>query len=558
LCVRGPALRRLTAAEDDSRQLDRFELVAELATGGMATVYLARVSGVGGFQRFVAIKRLHPHLAREPEFIEMFLDEARLAARIHHPNVVSILEIGSTEQGYYIVMEYVEGDTLGRLLSRVGQLGSRLPLEVGLRIVIDMLAGLEAAHELTDDDGNPLLIVHRDVSPQNVLVGVDGNAKLTDFGVARATSRLSITRTGQLKGKVAYMAPEQAQGDAAVDHRADVFAAGIVLWEVLAGRRLFKAEGDAQTLNRVLTDPIPSVQSVWPDVPPVLDAITARALHRDRASRYQTALELSEDLEKEARNLGLDGTNRDVASYLEEALGPEITSQREAVRAWVARTDPGRRSYSQTPAPGQTATRIERKRGSLPPGPAPSISGVASLPPPPRLPGLAPSRGTPAEPAQSAGSTTPKGIAAQAAPSSDSLPKSPDSTRPMRAVRASDGAAVWPWLMLVAAALAGGLAWVLWTRARPPAVAPGGSVVVMAPALPASPAPAALASSEPVPVHPSDPIPGAASAAPTSELPTLAPTATRSPRRPEASAGGGSAPGKPPLAPDDISRNPYR
>ncbi len=525
----------------------------------MATVYLARVSGVGGFQRFVAIKRLHPHLAREPEFIEMFLDEARLAARIHHPNVVSILEIGSTEQGYYIVMEYVEGDTLGRLLSRVGQLGSRLPLEVGLRIVIDMLAGLEAAHELTDDDGNPLLIVHRDVSPQNVLVGVDGNAKLTDFGVARATSRLSITRTGQLKGKVAYMAPEQAQGDAAVDHRADIFAAGIVLWEVLAGRRLFKAEGDAQTLNRVLTDPIPSVQSVWSDVPPVLDAITARALHRDRASRYQTALELAEDLEKEARSLGLDGTNRDVASYLEEALGPEITSQREAVRAWVARTDPGKRSYSQTPAPGQAATRIERKRGSLPPGPpAPSNSGVASLPPPPRLPSVAAPRATPPESAQRAGSTTPAGIAAQGGASSDSLPKSPDSTRPMRAVRASDGAAVWPWLMLVAAALAGGLAWVLWTRARPPVVAPGGPVAAVAPSLPAPSALSALAPGEPEPVHPPEPSTAAPAVATTSELPSAAPTATRPSRRPEATAGAGSAPGKPPPAPDDISRNPYR
>ena len=199
----------------------------------MATVYLARVSGVGGFQRFVAIKRLHPHLAREPEFIEMFLDEARLAARIHHPNVVSILEIGATDQGYYIVMEYIEGDTLGRLLSRAAQIGQRLPLEVGLRIVLDMLAGLEAAHELPDCTADPLTS------------GVDGNAKLTDFGVARATSRLSITRSGQLKGKVAYMAPEQARGDAAVDHRADVFAAGVVLWEVLAGRRLFKAEGEA-------------------------------------------------------------------------------------------------------------------------------------------------------------------------------------------------------------------------------------------------------------------------------------------------------------------------
>ena len=227
----------------------------------MATVYLARLSGVGGFQRFVAIKRLHPHLAREPEFIEMFLDEARLAARIHHPNVVPILEVGASEEGYYLVMEYVEGDTLARLLARSAQTGRAPARPVGLRVIIDMLAGLHAAHELKDDDGKPLGIVHRDVSPQNVLVGVDGSSRLTDFGVARATSKLSTTRTGQLKGKLAYMAPEQARGAKDIDRRADVFAAGVVLWEVLACRRLFKGDGEADTLNKVLNEPIPPVRS---------------------------------------------------------------------------------------------------------------------------------------------------------------------------------------------------------------------------------------------------------------------------------------------------------
>jgi serine/threonine protein kinase len=536
----------------------------------MATVYLARVSGVGGFQRFVAIKRLHPHLAREPEFIEMFLDEARLAARIHHPNVVSILEIGASDQGYYIVMEYVEGDTLGRLLSRAAQIGQRLPLEVGLRILGDTLAGLEAAHELNDDEGNPLLIVHRDVSPQNILVGVDGTAKLTDFGVARATSRLSITRAGQLKGKVAYMAPEQARGEAAIDHRADIFAAGVVLWEVLAGRRLFKAEGEAQTLNRVLTDPIPSVKSAWAGVPPTIEAITAKALERDRALRYQTALELAEDLEKEARALGVDGTNRDVATYLEEALGPEISSQRDAVRAWVARTDPGRRSYSNTPGPGQVATRIERKVGSIPPGP-PSVSGVASLPPPPRLPSISPPRGqggpqgAPSA-VPSAAATTPEGIAAQSAASSDALPKSPDSTRPMRAVRASDGAAVWPWLMLVAAALAGGLAWVLWTRARPAAPVPTATLPLVAPLAPVAPDPGppgnALPSSLPTAAGVGAPSATVATATAAEPAGSARPSSAHAPHAPEGwvpvAPSAPAAAASRPAALDDISRNPYR
>ncbi|MFO0661015.1 MAG: serine/threonine-protein kinase [Polyangiaceae bacterium] len=191
-------------------RLDRYELVGELASGGMATVFLARLPGVAGFQRFVAIKRLHPHLSNEQEFVEMFLDEARLAARIHHPHVVPILEIGTSEAGYYVVMEYIEGDSLSRLISRTASSGEALPPSIALRIVGDALAGLHAAHELRDEFDQPVNLVHRDVSPQNILVGVDGSARITDFGVARASSRLSATRSGQLKGKLAYMAPEQA------------------------------------------------------------------------------------------------------------------------------------------------------------------------------------------------------------------------------------------------------------------------------------------------------------------------------------------------------------
>src|SRR3954470_10503493 len=250
---------KLLDPTDSKRQLDRYELIGELASGGMATVFLARLAGVGGFQRFVAIKRRHPHLAGEEEFIEMFLDEARLAARIHHPHVVPILEVGASERGYYLVMEYIEGDTLARLLARAATSGHKLPATIGTRVVVDMLSGLHAAHELRDEHGNPTELVHRDVSPQNVLVGIDGNTRITDFGVARAASRLSATRAGQLKGKIAYMAPEQAVGDPSVDRRADIFSSGIVLWEVLAARRLFKAENEAATLSRVISEPIPDI-----------------------------------------------------------------------------------------------------------------------------------------------------------------------------------------------------------------------------------------------------------------------------------------------------------
>src|SRR4051794_2153611 len=243
----------------------------------MATVFLGRILGAGGFQRFVAIKRLHPHLASEQEFVEMFLDEARLAASIHHPNVVPILEVGTSDKGYYLVMEYIEGDTLARLLARATTMRQRIPVPIVIRITLDTLAGLHAAHELRDDADNLLNLVHRDVSPQNILVGMNGTARITDFGVARAATRLSSTRSGQLKGKLAYMAPEQARGGK-IDRRADVFSLGTVLWESLADKRLFKGEGEAETLNRVLFEPIPMLRSAVPEIPEALEVVTMKAI----------------------------------------------------------------------------------------------------------------------------------------------------------------------------------------------------------------------------------------------------------------------------------------
>ncbi|HEX4338934.1 MAG TPA: serine/threonine-protein kinase [Polyangiaceae bacterium] len=325
---------------DGPQRIDRYDLVAEIASGGMATVFLANLSGVGGFRRFVAIKRLHPHLAREQEFVEMFLDEARLAAGIHHPHVVPILEVGASERGYYLVMEYIEGDTLARLLARAATSGNRLPASIGTRIIVEMLTGLHAAHELRDEQNNPTELVHRDVSPQNILVGIDGTTRITDFGVARAASRLSATRAGQLKGKIAYMAPEQAMGDTAVDRRADVFSAGIVLWEVLAARRLFKAENEAATLSRVISEPIPDIREMNPRIDPDVAAIVMTALQRDRDARYPTCQDFADDLEAAAQAAGQLATSREVATYVTGVIGQEIAQQREAVRAWLARSEP--------------------------------------------------------------------------------------------------------------------------------------------------------------------------------------------------------------------------
>jgi serine/threonine-protein kinase len=337
---------RLLDPSDSKRRLDRYELIGELASGGMATVFLGRLGGVGGFQRFVAIKRLHPHLASEEEFIEMFLDEARLAAGIHHPHVVPILEVGESDSGYYLVMEYVEGDTLARLMARALARAQPIPRPVLIRIVLDSLAGLHAAHELIDGDGNPVHLVHRDVSPQNILVGVDGCSRITDFGVAHAAARLQNTRADRLKGKLAYMSPEQARAGE-VDRRADVFAMGIILWEVLAAKRLFKSESEAVTLQRVTVEPIPRLASVVPGVHPALDQVCACALDRDRDRRYRSAADFAEALERAARDaasasatdLGV-ASPREVAAYVQGALGEDIAAQRESVRAWLAHSEP--------------------------------------------------------------------------------------------------------------------------------------------------------------------------------------------------------------------------
>jgi eukaryotic-like serine/threonine-protein kinase len=340
-------------------KLDRFELIAELASGGMGTVFLARLGGAGGFQRLYAIKRLHEHLARHAEFIEMFLDEARLAARIHHPNVVPILEIGTTDAGYYLVMEYVEGDTAGHLFYSATQEKKPVSPRVAIRIVLDALAGLHAAHEGTDDEGRQLEIVHRDVSPHNILVSVDGVARITDFGIARAASRLAVTRTGQLKGKIAYMAPEQARSEK-IDRRADVFAMGICLWEMLAGRRLFKAEAEGETLNRLLYEPIPTVRSVDPEVPRELDEICAKALARDLDKRFATAAEFSDALENAARELDWLGSHREVAACMADVLGRDISERRADLRAWLADTE--RRSLV---PPAESSGDLGAHKGAL-------------------------------------------------------------------------------------------------------------------------------------------------------------------------------------------------
>jgi serine/threonine-protein kinase len=330
---------RLLSPDDPNRLLDPYELVGEIASGGMATVYLGRLAGPSGFQRLVAIKRLHPHLAREEQFVEMFLDEARLAAGIHHPHVVPILEVGQSDLGYYLVMQFVEGETLSGLTSRAYARGVMLPRLVAVRIVLDTLLGLHAAHQLKDGEGRLLGLVHRDCTPQNILVGVDGSSRITDFGVARAAARLAITRPLTVKGKVAYLSPEQASAGE-LDRRSDIFTMGIVLWEVLAGRPLFTGDNDAAIVARLLTAPIPSLRNFVKDIPPELDEVCGRALQRLPSRRYATAAAMAEALERAAlASLGGLGSHTDVGRCVEMLMGAELTTQREALNAWLAQNE---------------------------------------------------------------------------------------------------------------------------------------------------------------------------------------------------------------------------
>jgi serine/threonine-protein kinase len=276
--------------------IGRYEVHQEIARGGMATVHLGRIRSDAGFSRTVAIKRLHRHLANDAGFAAMFVDEARLASRIHHPNVVATLDVVLAADELFLVMEYVQGESLSRLSHLCDTRGTLVPIEFVVAVVAGALDGLHAAHEAVTELDEPLGIVHRDVSPQNILVGVDGVPRIIDFGVAKAAQRLQTTREGQLKGKLRYLPPEQFAG-AAPDRRSDIYAAGIVLWEALTSERLFDGSTDAETVGKILrgaAEP-PSVHVHY--IPPALDDVVMCALAVDPAKRFSTARQMALALE---------------------------------------------------------------------------------------------------------------------------------------------------------------------------------------------------------------------------------------------------------------------
>lgn len=306
----------------------KYRVIRRLEAGGMAEVYLAEAVSMQGFRKTVAIKRVLPHLAQNEAFIQMFLDEARLCARLDHANIVSVFDISSREDTYFLVMEFVDGANLKKVNESLRKRGERIGLGPATYIAIDALRGLSYAHELADENGTPLKIVHRDISPPNILLTRRGEVKLADFGLAKASTQLQTTDPGVVKGKFSYLSPEAAEGNE-VDARADIFSLGIVLWELLAGKRLFLGENDYATVKLVQRANIPRLAPLNREVDEQFEEILLRALAREPKNRYQSARELGDALSGYLYNRQLKVTAFDVATMVQLAMSDEPVAETE-------------------------------------------------------------------------------------------------------------------------------------------------------------------------------------------------------------------------------------
>jgi len=300
----------------------RYKIAEKIDAGGMAEIFRGYASSLDGIQKQVAIKRVRPHLATNKVFIKMFIDEARLCMRLNHANITQVFDVGRTQDTYFLVMEFVDGPNLRKIMQASADKGISIPVEVAVNIIIDVCKALAHAHEARDEEGEPLNIVHRDVSPPNVLISTQGEVKITDFGLAKAVTHLEATDPGVVKGKFSYLSPEAAEGKP-VDSRADIFSCGIILHELLTGRRLFMGKTDMETVELVRKCEIPPPSAFNPDVDRELDEIVLRALAKDRKKRYQSAHDMGEALARHLFSHQLKVTTFDVAEVVRRLFSDE-------------------------------------------------------------------------------------------------------------------------------------------------------------------------------------------------------------------------------------------
>ncbi|HVY25654.1 MAG TPA: protein kinase [Polyangiaceae bacterium] len=334
------------------RTVGRYRVLAELGRGGMASVYLAALRGSGAVNKLVVLKALLPDIASEPDSLAMFLDEARLAALLNHGNVVQTYEVGSEGDRHVIVMEYLDGQSLASVLRRAEAQRRPLPLSLHLRVLIDVLEGLHYAHELRGYNGKHLKLVHRDVSPQNVFITYDGRTKLLDFGIAKAATSTTHTATGVVKGKIAYMPPEQLAGEE-LDRRADVYAFGCMLWAAAAGQKLWKDTPDTRILRHALDGDIPSPQAFNPSCDPELTRIVMKALATNRDDRYATGRELQAELEHYCERIGAASRPRELSAFVSSLFEDSRTQLKAHIEQEL-----GVPSEPPTPAPGEVTRSL--------------------------------------------------------------------------------------------------------------------------------------------------------------------------------------------------------
>ncbi|WP_224247840.1 serine/threonine protein kinase [Hyalangium gracile] len=489
-------------------RLGKYRLLKLLATGGMGEVFLARQEGPAGFAKTVVVKRMLTHLGRDPKFVEMFLNEARLAAQLSHPNVVQIFELGEHNGAYFIAMEFIHGMNLRAIKRRTEERRMEVPVGFAAWICAQALKGLHYAHTLTDELGAPQHIVHRDVSPDNVLVGFNGIVKMVDFGIAKASTSISTTGAGTVKGKYAYMAPEQLSGHPA-DPRTDVYAMGVVLYELLAGERPFTGTSEAALVKAILQDAPRPLREVRPNTPPELEEICRRALAKNPQERFPTAESMSTALEIFV--LGLGGVAQEEVKTLLQGLFSEEADMATVVSL---RHRAGNPFGLPTPPPGPPSSA---GRAPLPLVPAPLKAD-------PTQPGAAPVTSTSQWVNVDLSTDFAAPVVAAPAPPAPAPAPAEQPRRPSRSWR-------WPAVSAALLMLAGGAA--LWTRTERPAAEPRPDAVPSAPALaqlPARPTSEKLPDTEPAPpppapeaLPPTEVPPAAATAQPAAPAPTAAP-----------------------------------